>query len=360
MSSKDMLNSTDIRLLLPESIWLESEHFEEAKKISDGHSRSVSQRRPPGSDRVNHEADKWQTYLNALALLGFEEWLSTRITQQPIKRDSNINYLKVGEFKLCLIATENLLDEQVNIAADIIEIPESAAHFYVLLEVLEEQEEVIIRGFLRYDELVNYKTKVKLQPRDGFYGLPLAKFDPEPNHLIFYSRFLEPTAIALPLVTETKAEENLVVYLQETTTKLSQWLQGVIDESWQAIDTLLSPEVNLAFSTRSVEVATKRGKLIDLGIQLSHQTVALLVNITEEAQEKISISIQLHPTGKEKYLPPNIKVTLLSKAGNILQQVEARGQDNYIQLKLFKGERGKRFSVEVSLDELSVRENFEL
>ena len=352
MSNKDMLNSTDIRLLLPESIWLESEHFQSAKKISDG-------LRPAGSDRVNNEAEKWQTYLNALALLGFEEWLSTRITQQPIKRDSNINYLKVGEFKLCLIATENILDEEVNLAVDMIERPELAAHFYVLLEVLEEQEEVIIRGFLRYDELINYTTRVKLQPRDGFYRLPLAQFDPEPNHLLFYSRFLEPTAIPLPIVTETKAEENLVVYLQETTTKLSQWLQGVIDESWQAIDTLISPEVNLAFSTRSVELATKRGKLIDLGIQLSHQTVALLVNITE-AEEKISISIQLHPTGKEKYLPRNIKVSLLSKAGNILQQVEARGQDNYIQLKLFKGERGKRFSIEVSLGDLSLRENFEL
>jgi hypothetical protein len=354
-----MHNSTDIRLLLPESIWLESEHFEEAKKMTDGHSLPISEKRSAGSDRSNNEADKWQTYLNALALLGFEEWLSTRITQQPIKRDSNISYLKVGEFKLCLIATEHILDEQVNLAVDFIERPELAAHFYVLLEVLEEQEEVIIRGFLRYDELINYTT-IKLQPRDGFYRLPLAEFNPEPNHLIFYSRFLEPTAIPLPVATETKAEESLVGYLQETTTKLSQWLQGVIDESWQAIDTLISPEVNLAFSTRSVEVATKRGKLIDLGIQLSHQTVALLVNITEEAEEKISISIQLHPTGKEKYLPGNIKVTLLSKVGNILQQVEARGQDNYIQLKLFKGERGKRFSIKVSLDDLSVRENFEL
>jgi hypothetical protein len=344
MSTKNMFNSTDLRLLLPESIWLEAEHFQEAKKISA---------------IANNEADKWQSYLNALALIGFEEWLSTRISQQPIKRDSNISYLKVGEFKVCLIATENILDEEVKLAVDIIQRPELAAHFYVLLEVLEEQEEVIIRGFLRYDELVSYT--IKIQSRDGFYRLPLEQFDPEPNHLLFYSRFLEPTAIPLPVATKTKAEENLVVVsLQETTTKLSQWLQGVIDESWQAIDTLLNPEMNLAFSTRSVEVATKRGKLIDLGIELNHQTVALLVNISEEAEEKISISIQLHPTGKEKYLPRNIKLSLLSKTGNILQEVEARGQDNYIQLKPFKGERGKRFSIQVSLDELSVRENFEL
>jgi hypothetical protein len=347
-------------LLLPESIWLESEHFEEAKKISDGQRTAGSDTFGTLRDRVNHEADKWQSYLNALALLGFEEWLSTRITEQPIKRDSNISYLKIGEFKLCLIATENILDEEINLAVDFIENPELAAHFYVLLEVLEEQEEVIIRGFFRYDELVNYTTRVKLQPRDGFYRLPLGEFDSEPNHLLFYSRFLEPTAIPLPVATETKAEVKLVVSLQESTTKLSQWLQGIIDETWQALDTLFSPEVNLAFSTRSVEVATKRGKLIDLGIRLNHQTVALLVNITEEAKEKISISIQLHPTGKEKYLPRNIKVSLLSKVGNILQEIEARGQDNYIQLKPFKGERGKRFSIIVSLDELSVRENFEL
>jgi Protein of unknown function (DUF1822) len=355
-------NSTDIRLLLPESIWLESEHFQEAKKISDGHSRSVSDRRPAKSDRVNDEADKWQSYLNALALLGFEEWLSKRINQQPINRDFNnietASYLKVGEFKFCLIATENILDEEVILPTNLIETPELAAHFYVLLEVLEEEEEVIIRGFLRYDELVN--STRKLQSRDSFYRLPLAEFDPEPNHLLFYSRFLEPTAIPLPVTTQTKLEENLVLYFQETTTKLSQWLQGVIDESWHAIDTLLSPEVNLAFSTRNIEVATKRGKLIDLGIQLSHQSVALIVNIIKESEDKICVSTQLHPTGKEKYLPPNIKLTLLSKAGNILQQVEARGQDNYIQLKRFKGERGKRFSIEVNLGDLSVRENFEL
>ncbi len=342
-------NSTDLRLLLPEVILLESEHFEQARAISD---------------RVTNEAQRWQTYLNVLGQLGFEQWLSSRSPQQPINRDTNVtgtvSYLKVGEFKVCLIATENLLDEEVNLPTDVIETPELAAHFYVAVEVLEEQEEVIIRGFGRYDKLANYISRVKLQPRDDIYRLPLAEFDPEPNHLLFYSRFLSPTAIPLPVATETKVEESLLEYLQETTTKLSQWLQGVIDESWQAIDTLISPEANLAFSTRNIEVATKRAKLIDLGMQLRNKTVALLVNITEETDEKLCIYTQLHPTGGEKYLPPNIKVTLLSKAGKNLQQVEARGQDNYIQLKPFKGERGKRFSIEVSLENLSVRENFEL
>ena len=48
--------STDFRLLLPEVIWLEPEHFQQATKIS--------------SQRSN-EPQQWQTYLNILARSGF-------------------------------------------------------------------------------------------------------------------------------------------------------------------------------------------------------------------------------------------------------------------------------------------------
>jgi hypothetical protein len=36
------------------------------------------------------------------------------------------------------------------------------------------------------------------------------------------------------------------------------------------------------------------------------------------------------------------------------------GQDNYIQLQSFKGEPGKRFSIEVTLSDTRLREYFEL
>lgn len=345
------VNSNDLRLFLPEFIWLEPDHFERAREISN---------------KVICEAHQWQNYLNALALLGFEQWLITRLPDKTVNRNTNgieaVCNLNVGEFKFCLIATEHLLDEVVNVHQNAINRPEEAAHFYVVLEVLEEQEEVIVRGFLRYDELVNYRSKVNLQPlQSGCYQLPLSEFDAEPNHLLYYCRFLEPAAIPLPVASaETKASEKLLRYLKETTTTLSQWLQDVFDESWQAIDALINPETNLALSTRNILDGTQRCKLIDLGMQLGSQTAALLVNITQDAEEKLCVFIQLHPTGGGKYLPPNLKLTLLSKAGKTLQEVTSRGQDNYIQLKPFKGELGKRFSIEVSLLDVSVREDFQL
>lgn len=127
------------------------------------------------------EAERWQTYLNTLALLGFEQWLSERIPARTVNRDTNVVSagcnLKVGEFKICLIATEHLLDEVVNVPQTTIEQPELAAHFYVVLEVLEEQEQVIVRGELRYDQLVNYLLRDDLQLlRDGCYQLATSVF----------------------------------------------------------------------------------------------------------------------------------------------------------------------------------------
>ena len=357
-----MVNSkgylTDLRLLLPEVIWLEPEHFEQATQMSSP---------------VKSEALRWSTYLKALALFAFEEWLQEK-TAQPVHREPNViesvgylknlpeeapaavlSQLKAGEFRYGLITTECLLDEVVSVPQAALNRPKLAAHFYVVLEVDEEQAQIIVRGFLRYDELVNYQNSSNLQLQNDCYQIPLSLFDSEPNHLLFYSHYLEASAIPLP----EPAQDSLVETLQSTRTKLSQWLQGIIDESW-SVDTLLSPDANLAWSTRNASEEVKGGKLINLGMQLGSQTVALLVTVMPEASEKVGILIQLYPTGGERALPPNLQLTLLSKAGTTLQLTQSRSQDNYIQLKPFKGKPGTRFSVEVRIGDVSVLEEFEL
>ncbi|ARV61008.1 hypothetical protein BZZ01_22425 [Nostocales cyanobacterium HT-58-2] len=345
------VHSTDIRLLLSEVIWLEPEDFDQARNISQ---------------LVAGEAQQWQTYLNTLATFACEKWLNTHMPEQTIYRDTNVLktgfHLKVGEFKICPIATEHILDEIVDIPRDAIEQAELAAHFYIVVEVLEEEEQVILRGFMRHDQAIDYCNQLNLEIlQDGYYQLPLSLFDRELNHLLFYNDVLESSAIPLPISPTQASAVSFQTYLHNTKTKLSQWLEGVFEEGWQTIDTLINSEANLALSTRITHKGPKKAKLIDLGVQLGHQTVALLVNITQETEDKLGVLIQLHPTGGERYLPPSVTLTLLSKAGKTLQQVISRTQDNYIQLKPFKGEAGKRFSVEVSLmEDLKVKEDFEL
>ncbi|SRR5579883_633483 len=347
-----MINSSSLRFLVSEAIFLDQEEYQQARAISN---------------QVTAEAHKWEIYLNILALLGFEQWLSERIPQQQIHRYSNPAeagcYLNIGDFKVCLIAKEQFIDELVEIPQHIIEQPEFIAHFYVVIEVLEEQGQIIIRGVLRYDQLINYRLQFNLQPEEtGYYQLPLALFDNEPNHLLFYYRYLEPAAIPLPVppVATVSSFVPLLESFLETKTRLSLWLEGIFDEGWQTIDALINYEPILAFNTRNTDEVVKRAKLIDLGVQLGDLQVALLVNITKESHDKLGILVQLHPTEGERYLPSDIKMTLLSKAGRILQEVTARSQDNYIQMKPFKGETGQCFCIKVSLEDLSVTENFEL
>ena len=360
MSFLVMPNSTskhDLRLLLPETVWLEPEHFSFAQQTSSLENNSAS--------------SSWQTYLNTLALLGFEVWLYKRLREKVITRDisaiKTCGNLKVDEFKFCTIATESLLGEIVNIPKVIIDNPEYSAHFYVLLEVSEEEEQVLIRGFLTHKQLVEIGSNLELPINEGFYQLPLSLFDIEPNHLLVYQRYMEASEFVAPVVGNqvTQEKEHLSNIVSKTTTKLSQWLQGFIDESWQTLDSINKPELKLAFSTRNISKDTKRAKIIDLGIKLANQKVALLINISPDNkadpnQDKISVLVQLYPMNGENFLPHNIKLVLLSKAGKVLQEVTSRVQDNCIQLNVFKGEPGKKFSIQVSLEKSSITEDFEL
>jgi hypothetical protein len=333
-----MINYSDRQLLLPETVWLEAEDYENATAKSN---------------RVTGERQRWQTYLDLLALSGLKTWLSDRLPTQKITQKDLANstsYLQVGNFTLRAIAVENLLDEIVHIPQQQLQYP---THFYVVVEVLEEQEEVILRGLLRRDRLDAYLTE-PLQPELDYYSLPLSRFDPELNHLVFYCQHLAADAIELPVIS-TESNSRTIPDL----TKLTQWLQDTAITGWSTIENLIDPELNLALSTRNAEREHMRGKLIDIGLEMDRVTMTLLISVREE-EEKLKTKIQLYPTNAEQYLPPAVQLNLLSKKGTALQSVQARERDNFIQLKPFKGKTGTRFSLEITLDNAKITENFEL
>ncbi|MGB3758352.1 MAG: DUF1822 family protein [Rivularia sp. (in: cyanobacteria)] len=161
--------------------------------------------------------------------------------------------------------------------------------------------------------------------------------------------------------------ENTVAEITQAISKaavnLGQWFESTFETGWQSLDTLINPDTgNLAFAFRqrdaSRELTVEAAKIIDLGMQLGNKSVALLIGLTKENDNKIGVRIQLHPAGMETYLPSKIKLALRSRSGKVLQQLESRNQDNLIQLKRFTCPIGKKFSVEVALDNFSITENF--
>ncbi|MBV6625937.1 MAG: DUF1822 family protein [Rivularia sp. (in: Bacteria)] len=132
---------------------------------------------------------------------------------------------------------------------------------------------------------------------------------------------------------------------------------------WVAVESLwkINPG-NQAAGIRKV-------KLLDLGMQLAGEAVALAVALVPKADGKIGVLLQAYSTDRETddsdnskpllHLPPGLKLILLSETGKILREVTARDADIYIQLK-FSGEKSEQFSVRVALNEASITEDFEI
>lgn len=160
------------------------------------------------------------------------------------------------------------------------------------------------------------------------------------------------------------ADEMLDSQVTDLVNDLGTWLHKNFQAGWQAFDNIFGrPSNNVAFAFRqarsnSRDILVERVKLIDLGVQLGYQSVALVVGITAIEQNRMGIQVQLLPTGHQNYLPFGVKLTLLSQVNKILQESTARYQDNLIQLKRFSCLEGKEFKVQVSLGEASVIEVF--
>ncbi len=154
-----------------------------------------------------------------------------------------------------------------------------------------------------------------------------------------------------------------------TRTSLSQWLEHRIDDSWRSLDSLLgSPQPALAFrgNTQLNEAFVQRAKLLDLGLQLDHQYLALLIAVTPTAHEErgaglhdqVDVVAQLHPGRGMTYLPTDIEMSLLSDVGEALQNVRSRQYDNYIQLRRFRGIPGECFDIQVTWGNANIIETF--
>ncbi|WP_335131691.1 DUF1822 family protein [Nostoc sp.] len=315
----------------------------------------------------------------------------------------------IGTRRVILIPNENIDSESLRVPQEWIDIPTFVGDYYLAVQVdLEANADectLTVQGFATHRQV---KQLSKYDPRDRTYILPT-------DQLITSLTVMEVTlgiqmraeVPELPILSETEAQ-NLLELLGDSsiysprlrvdipfaqwaallnndewrqqlyqrrigqfvtksigkTNNLSKWLQNTFDDGWQSLNTLFNQESgNLVYSFRHYQEAAKGIsvdgiKLIDLEMQLSNQSVALLVGLTPETDGKVAVRVQLHPAKGQTYLPPNIKLALISQSESILQEIQSRIQDNFIQLKRFICPPGKIFKIQVAIDEFSVTEEF--
>lgn len=146
-------------------------------------------------------------------------------------------------------------------------------------------------------------------------------------------------------------------------TKLTDWLEGMVEAGWQTVETLINQNSLQPLVLRDMEqleTKVKRAKAVDLGMQLGNGAVVLALMLTTQPDETINILVQIYPNNGTRYLPNNLRLEMLSDSGKVLQETVASSLNNYAQLRRFSGEVGDRFSIAITLDGVTVKENFVL
>lgn len=141
---------------------------------------------------------------------------------------------------------------------------------------------------------------------------------------------------------ETKAIAALVNLLQLTEDDETRWT--AVESLWR-------------IDPGNPAAGVRRVKVIDLGMQMAGEAIALAVALVQKNEQTVSVLLQVYPVNAVGFLPSNLKLALLDPSGQALREVAARQADVYIQLK-FNGALGERFSVKIELETSRITEDF--
>lgn len=145
---------------------------------------------------------------------------------------------------------------------------------------------------------------------------------------------------------------------------LSLWLQNIFEPDWRSIEEFSGTNkryLALRSDSQLNAASVRRAKLINLELYLENRLLTLVVIVTKEPkQSEVFIRAQVHPAGGEAYLPPNLKLALLSESGEFIGETISRswGLDKYIQIGQIEGLPGECFNIQVAYGKARVTESF--
>lgn len=249
---------------------------------------------------------------------------------------------------------------------------------YIAVQIDEDRTEATLMGFL--PDLSRFSLPSPI---------PLDNLQPI-DHLLDYLEHLE-------------QENHTIPSLARSFVNLSQWLEGMFEEGWQAIADLLERrELATVLVMRDAEQPRGDGQsreeliaaLVDsirttndedtrwkaaeslwkidpgnpaagirrfkiLETPFGEETVLFMVGVLPKSEQTRAILLRLYPIQPQRYLPAQMTLTVLDETGNLFLEVQARELDNYIQLK-FSGLVEERFTVRVARGEARITEDFRL
>ncbi|NJR17836.1 MAG: DUF1822 family protein [Calothrix sp. CSU_2_0] len=359
---------------------------------------------------------QWNAYLNQICLQTLLPWLQAEYELQTsvllnerllpsfwsVVNGTALNW---GNKRLIIIPEKTLDNSEYRIPQEWVDVPKLVGDYYLAVQINPDDLSMRVWGYTTHEKI---KTSGIYNAIDRTYSLDaqeiiqdlnvlwvvaqlnpneqtrvaVASLSPVPvtqaenllsrlaNPEIIQPRLELPFVLWGELVSNDNWRQKLYQQRQgqlessltprKVVVNMSQWLQNAFEESWQSLDSLFGTSASLGFSFRKTpeenDAIIKRAKSLDL----PNSEVSLIAGLDIETDGRVGIRIQLRSPSQEEYLPSGINLKLLSSSGQVIQSIQARSQDNIIQLKRFKISTGTQFSIQVELDDFVLTENFEL
>ncbi|TVQ16068.1 MAG: DUF1822 family protein [Leptolyngbya sp. DLM2.Bin15] len=224
------------RFLQPDAIALS----DEAIAWSATHSQTVN------------PADPWSTYLHLLAWIGVREWLQMRSPRlalpawDPATLPPHPPTLQIGDAIAHLVAIACLEDGTVEIPRQMVATQDASdSSVCILVEVLDELEQIQVRGFLPQITLMRAIQTANLDlDADDTYSVPVDWFDLDPDRLLLQTDVGTLGAIAA-------AAPDLTA-LSRPAINAALWFRDQLDQVAQDLAWMLLPSFSYSPALRSL------------------------------------------------------------------------------------------------------------
>lgn len=222
-----------------------------------------------GSERQEDIMSRYSTYLKLLSLEGFTQWLRERDIEVDTEDaildfKDTVSNIRVNGFRVCLITVSSLIDNLLYIPKKV------SAHYYVMAELREDEEELIIHGVLSANTLRELAKQERFVANYE-YQIPYADYLKEPLNFLMYVQYTKPLKLAtneLNKLTSEKVGMFVVQGVKKFVIDTKLWIEGSAQELAEHLEgTRMKTIVTQGANTDEfAKIITQLSKNYDLAI----------------------------------------------------------------------------------------------
>lgn len=155
-----------------------------------------------------------------------------------------VDNLSIGDFKVCVLLCDDLLEEAIYIPQIAVDLPQLAAHIYIITHLFEEEvtqndstEELNsnnlrakILGFVRHDQLTKIQSRIQYDEETKEYLVPNVELQPNYSALHTCIKYMNPDRILTfqdiltPQLLSHQIKQAVAVKLsQNLVNRIAQW-----------------------------------------------------------------------------------------------------------------------------------------